>query len=422
MHPLAPAPAVAQAAPATRAAPPAAGDPGTGRAFRDSMDRVGGASPSAGTEAGGTPAEPAEAAVETGGGLALAPPPGAGLPAIAVSGVATEPAANRPVPPAVAVAAMAVAPAPGNGAAPSGQADAAVTGGTVRAGMAASRTDRSAAAADSTKGGGAVPATVQPAVLGNAATATAPAAAPTVAVPAEAQLDAPADATPTADPLPGAGRGAGRSPAQPVDAPAAGTRAPTVVPGAGTAERAVPPPGDPAVLQPDAARRPPTEAAIDAGPGAGEARGGPGAAGPGPDRAAPAAGTTLLVRSVAGQIGDALAQDPSRPVEIQLEPRELGRVRMVLSLSDQGLTLTVAAERPETLELMRRNIDLLAQDFAALGYRDLSFAFAGSPGGNGGPAGSGKGPAAEAATTAADAAPPPRPVPVRADGRLDLRL
>lgn len=75
------------------------------------------------------------------------------------------------------------------------------------------------------------------------------------------------------------------------------------------------------------------------------------------------------------QLVAAVARFPDRPVEVTLSPEELGRVRLTLSTSEAGLVLAVTAERPETLDLMRRNIDQLARDFRELGFSDLSFSF-----------------------------------------------
>ncbi len=93
-----------------------------------------------------------------------------------------------------------------------------------------------------------------------------------------------------------------------------------------------------------------------------------------------AAGTPIAVRpelaaNISHQMAEAIRVTLDRSVEIALNPKELGRVRMVLSPSDAGVTLNILAERPETLELMRRNIDDLAKSFADLGYEDISFSF-----------------------------------------------
>lgn len=76
------------------------------------------------------------------------------------------------------------------------------------------------------------------------------------------------------------------------------------------------------------------------------------------------------------QMAEALQKLPDRPVEISLNPRELGRVRMNISAAEAGITVNVVAERPETLDLMRRNIDQLTREFQAIGYDNINFSFA----------------------------------------------
>jgi hypothetical protein len=87
----------------------------------------------------------------------------------------------------------------------------------------------------------------------------------------------------------------------------------------------------------------------------------------------------------------AIAQKAGQSTDIALQPEELGRVRMSLSVIENSVTLTVFADRPETADLLRRHIDLLAQEFRTLGYADISFAFGGEQGG-----GEGSGPAGHA--------------------------
>lgn len=62
-------------------------------------------------------------------------------------------------------------------------------------------------------------------------------------------------------------------------------------------------------------------------------------------------------------------------VEVCLSPEELGTVRMTISHSGDVTQVVVAADRPETLDLVRRHADLLAQDLRAAngGSVDLSF-------------------------------------------------
>ena len=72
---------------------------------------------------------------------------------------------------------------------------------------------------------------------------------------------------------------------------------------------------------------------------------------------------------------DALVRNIGRTAEISLQPEELGRVRMTLSQSEQGLSLVVTLERPETLDLMRRHIDQLIQEFRKMGHDGVGFEF-----------------------------------------------
>jgi hypothetical protein len=62
-------------------------------------------------------------------------------------------------------------------------------------------------------------------------------------------------------------------------------------------------------------------------------------------------------------------------IELSLSPEELGRVRLRLHPSEAGLSVTITADRPETLDLMRRNIDLLAREFVQIGYEGTQFDF-----------------------------------------------
>ncbi|WP_306154736.1 flagellar hook-length control protein FliK, partial [Roseovarius sp. MMSF_3281] len=87
--------------------------------------------------------------------------------------------------------------------------------------------------------------------------------------------------------------------------------------------------------------------------------------------------TAELPRHIAQQMAEALqrAGGTERGVDLLLNPAELGRVRINLSPGEAGLTVQIMADRPETLDLMRRHIDLLAQDFQSIGFEASSFAF-----------------------------------------------
>lgn len=94
------------------------------------------------------------------------------------------------------------------------------------------------------------------------------------------------------------------------------------------------------------------------------------AAGPGSTPAAD------IPRQIAAQITETILQrGPGRLFDVVLSPAELGRVKISLNTVDGALSVQLVAERPETLDLMRRHADALAQEFRALGFGDASFSF-----------------------------------------------
>lgn len=177
----------------------------------------------------------------------------------------------------------------------------------------------------------------------------------------------------------------------------------------------------------DTGRRTDSTVALDL-PLPGEARVTPGS---GEVRAASLAGsaqgqTPQTARQIAVQISEAVARGADRPINLTLNPAELGRVRISLSAGDGVMLVSVLAERPETLDLMRRNIDMLAQEFRNIGYDGSGFSFAQDAGGSAGNGEDGDGHRA----TPGD--PPDRPttmpaaqiaaVPTGPTDRLDIRL
>ena len=93
--------------------------------------------------------------------------------------------------------------------------------------------------------------------------------------------------------------------------------------------------------------------------------------------AVPGATRPDLPANIARQLAEVVQQMPNRPVEITLKPQELGSVRLTVQHAEAGIVVHLTAERPETLDLMRRHIDQLGQDFQALGYSNISFSFGG---------------------------------------------
>ena len=130
-------------------------------------------------------------------------------------------------------------------------------------------------------------------------------------------------------------------------------------------------------------------------------------------------------RSVAMQLAAAVSVDRQGAVEIRLSPEELGVVKLTLQVADGTVALAIEAERPETLELMRRSLDVLEREFREAGFESLNLSF-GHRGGNRQP----ERPAAYASAfedrpaaaenlTQGHSAPVPR---VPSSAQLDLRL
>jgi len=100
---------------------------------------------------------------------------------------------------------------------------------------------------------------------------------------------------------------------------------------------------------------------------------------PQPQTAQQIAPTAALNRAyaphVTQQITAAIVQSSGGTTEIMLNPEELGRVRIAMTAGDAGLTVTLLAERPETIDLMRRNIEHLTRELRDMGYDNPTFNF-----------------------------------------------
>lgn len=98
------------------------------------------------------------------------------------------------------------------------------------------------------------------------------------------------------------------------------------------------------------------------------------------DRAAPAGEARHLPRHIGRQMAEMVTRVREGAVEIALDPPELGRLRMQIATVDQSLVISVSAERGETMEMIRRHIQELGEQFRDLGYEDISFSFGGDAG------------------------------------------
>ncbi|WP_170546996.1 flagellar hook-length control protein FliK [Ruegeria arenilitoris] len=128
-------------------------------------------------------------------------------------------------------------------------------------------------------------------------------------------------------------------------------------------------------------------------------------------------------RAIASQMATAINVRPhSGAIEVALNPEELGRVSIVLNGRDDGLHLTISAERPETLDMMRRHLSVLEAEFQNFGLGNLSFDL--------GTSADAQHDESEGAESNEFLTPQPEPVaeagPARPniapDGRIDIRL
>ncbi len=81
------------------------------------------------------------------------------------------------------------------------------------------------------------------------------------------------------------------------------------------------------------------------------------------------------IHAVLRQVAEGVARMAEGGVEIRLSPEELGNVRMQMVQGESSMVVHITADRPETLDLMRRHIDQLAKDLAAAGYEGAAFTF-----------------------------------------------
>ena len=135
---------------------------------------------------------------------------------------------------------------------------------------------------------------------------------------------------------------------------------------------------------------------------------------------AEAAVAAANIRQIVGALAG--ASGPDR-IELRLDPPELGRVSIDLAMGNDRVTATVSAERPETLEFLRRHADLLHRELGASGFGSTDVAFGDRRG-----AGQGSG-----SLSNAEPEPSPSQTAVRQPaalarsaptvaGRLDIRL
>ncbi|MEM9795882.1 MAG: flagellar hook-length control protein FliK [Pseudomonadota bacterium] len=74
-----------------------------------------------------------------------------------------------------------------------------------------------------------------------------------------------------------------------------------------------------------------------------------------------------LVERMSAEQGAEKRSGQARQTEIELSPADLGRVKITLQTGERGLSLQIAVERPETLDVVRRHIENLHRDLLSDG-------------------------------------------------------
>jgi hypothetical protein len=89
----------------------------------------------------------------------------------------------------------------------------------------------------------------------------------------------------------------------------------------------------------------------------------------------PPAASPDLARGAAVQIAQIVQHAGNGTVELTLSPEELGRVRISMSSEQGTLAVTLQVDRPETLDMIRRHIDMFAEELRRLGHGSVGFSF-----------------------------------------------
>lgn len=98
--------------------------------------------------------------------------------------------------------------------------------------------------------------------------------------------------------------------------------------------------------------------------------------------AATAAQTTVFVpvpapiSAVPQHIRALISANKPSSIELTLTPEDLGKLRLVFTPEGDKLRIIIQAERPETLDLLRRNTESFSADLRQSGYASASFSFA----------------------------------------------
>lgn len=90
--------------------------------------------------------------------------------------------------------------------------------------------------------------------------------------------------------------------------------------------------------------------------------------------------TAAVVQNIAQQMAVSVRAASDGTTELRLAPVELGRVEMRMATTETGVLVQLTFDRADTQDLVRRHIGDLTAEFRQMGFRDISFAFAGQGG------------------------------------------
>jgi flagellar hook-length control protein FliK len=145
-----------------------------------------------------------------------------------------------------------------------------------------------------------------------------------------------------------------------------------------------------------------------------------------PSSSAPVAAPDVDVRrSVVDQLLATVRATSAGTVEIMLSPEELGQVRLDMKMVDGVMMVRIDAERPETLDLMRRGADVLFRELRDAGFGALNLSFGSGTPQRGGFASSGHAAGRPDRDTHIDvqaATAPSSPARGLGPARLDIRI
>lgn len=148
--------------------------------------------------------------------------------------------------------------------------------------------------------------------------------------------------------------------------------------------------------------------------------------GPDPVASAPAPATPPPALHPSQQIAARLAQmaelpTPDAPLELVLDPPELGQIRLAVSRGPEGMVLHLQADQADTLELLRRHGAALGEELTRHGLNGAAFSFSGRQEGHAAPQPL---PGLDGPTDPLPPAPetPQAPPGQRARSALDIRL